>query len=232
MNMTIFRSAAVLLACVAALLAAAAAVNDRSSEPASAVGIAPAGEPAVGAQPVVASAATNAFADAANPAIAELQRRVAKLDAETNELRQRLSALAVSAPAFPAAGDPSAQAGSRPARRDAPPPASETQAADRALAESREAAFRTETIDARWSATTVSKLQQALSAADAGAPTVRSLECRSRSCRLEIGAVDPQQLDAFMPGFANRIAGTLGSIAASPVDAADGTQAMLLFLSR
>jgi hypothetical protein len=58
------------------------------------------------------------------------------------------------------------------------------------------------------------------------------MECRSRTCRLELAAADPSRLDAFMPDFANRIAATLGSIAASPVTAADGTHALVLYLSR
>lgn len=229
--MKISRSTTVLLA-VTALLTAAAAASYRLLEPAAAAAVAQAVAVPPAADRFAAAPAWNPAEDAANPAIADLQRRVAQLDAETAALRQRLSALAVAAAQPAAAGQPAAPAATRPSRRDAPPPASETQAADRALAESREAAFRTEALDASWSTTTVSKLQQALGAADAGALTVRSLECRSRSCRVEIAAADAQQFDAFMPGFANRIAATLGSIAASPVDGADGTQAMLLFLSR
>lgn len=228
--MTISRPAALALAATASL--AVCVAGYRFFEPAAAAAVAQAAAEPPAADLAAALPAAAAPGDAANPAIADLQQRVARLDVQTAELQRRLASLTASAAPAQAALEPSAQAGQKPVRRDTPPPSSEIQAADRALAESREATFRAEALDARWSTATIAKLQQALSTADAGAPAVRSVECRSRSCRVEIGAADPQQLDAFMPGFANRIAATLGSIAASPVDAADGTAAMLLFLSR
>jgi hypothetical protein len=238
MTMTISRPAALVLAATALL--AVCAAGYRFFEPAAAAAVAQAAAEPPAAGLAAALPAAAALGDAANPAIADLQQRVARLDAQTAELQRRLASLTASAtapqaalePSPQAALEPSAQAGPKAARRDTPPPSREIQAADRALAESREATFRAETLDARWSTATIAKLQQALSTADAGAPAVRSVECRSRTCRVEIGAADPQQLDTFMPGFANRIAATLGSIAASPVDTADGTAAMLLFLSR
>lgn len=172
---------------------------------------------------LAATAATAApAADTQARLLAELQQRVARLESETRQLRTQLNA---GGRVLPHAA--SAETGS-PA---GPPGQAERDAMGRAAAEVGETAFRQEPLDPRWSHTTAMKVQQVLAASSrAGGPSVRGLECRSRSCRLELEPMQPGQIDAFISEFAARLAGTLNSISAGGA-AGDGGQPVVLYLS-
>lgn len=161
-----------------------------------------------------------------------LQQRVGRHDAELDLLRRGLVAarqVAAAPPAAAVARPPAVPATPGPA----PDPAARREQAQQegeALAAEREARFRAEAIDPQWALSMQGRVQQALLPAEGepAPPVLQSLECRSRSCRLEL-AGDPAQ--DFLPILALRLVGDFPSIGASRVEAGDGGVTTVLYLA-
>jgi hypothetical protein len=96
-----------------------------------------------------------------------------------------------------------------------------------------EAAFRQEPVDHRWSSQTELAVQEALVSNEAAQTMVRNVECRSRTCRLEVidDGGDIPAVD-FMSTFAMQVGPILPSIAVNHVEDANGVKTMILYLSR
>jgi uncharacterized phage infection (PIP) family protein YhgE len=212
---------------LAALLAAAYWLA-ASGEPA-AVAAAPASAASRAALPsghplgTIAAGATTASASVAD--LAALQEQVSALGAELARLRDA---------ADPSAGVTARSDDAAAALRQKNDPALREQAerAAQTLAQHKETAFRAENTDPRWATATATAVRQAL-AGDAGAEALvaRSVECRAQSCRVELDMASAK-VHELLPMFALRMAASLGSMAASQTDRADGSTAMVLYLSR
>lgn len=154
--------------------------------------------------------------------IATLKRELTDLKAEIAALNQFVRSQAASQPLAgrdektPQLRDPLAQADAEQQRQQ-----------QIALIE---AGFRSETTDADWSAASLAKLQAAL-AKPALQSALRSMECRSRTCRVEIAhaSTDVQKI---LPLFANQLADSLPNLTAGEVDGSTGDGNMVLYLSR
>jgi hypothetical protein len=90
--------------------------------------------------------------------------------------------------------------------------------------------FRQETVNTAWASITSAVVRQALPApADGSALALRSVECRSQSCRVEVGAAGADAMRQALPQLAQRLAERFPSMAV--VSRSDGTGATLYFRS-
>jgi hypothetical protein len=88
-----------------------------------------------------------------------------------------------------------------------------------------EEAFRGEAVDPDWSKAMADAVRAAVAQLDRSHAPPRSVECRSRSCRVELSG------DEFPPVL-DRFAQTLPRSTAGQVEDADGRKATVVFLSR
>jgi hypothetical protein len=95
-----------------------------------------------------------------------------------------------------------------------------------------EAAFRQESADYQWSSQTAMVVQEALTSNETAQTVVRNVECRSRTCRVEVVNDGPGIPADFMPMFAMQVASVLPSITANHVEDANGVKTTILYLSR
>ena len=96
-----------------------------------------------------------------------------------------------------------------------------------------ESSFRGEKEDARWSQGATSAVRTALTGADESLRSqVRSIECRSHSCRVEINADAGGQMAVDLPLVVDHLGQALPNVTAGQIDQGDGRQATVLYLSR
>jgi hypothetical protein len=93
------------------------------------------------------------------------------------------------------------------------------------------AAFREESVDRAWSEATGSALKSAVDNDPLLREAAAALECRTRTCRLELDNDGSGKLDKQLPLFAQSVQGTLSSIQAEHVAGADGAARIVLYLS-
>jgi hypothetical protein len=95
-----------------------------------------------------------------------------------------------------------------------------------------DAAFLDEPRDPSWSANTSELIQRAF--ADDGVPggLVRNVECRSRTCRVELEDDGSGQLGKSLPLFAQQVGQVLPNISADHVDEPDGRTITVLYMSQ
>lgn len=94
-----------------------------------------------------------------------------------------------------------------------------------------DAAFRKEPVDPGWSSATSLVVRDAI-AADADLRTLaRGMECRSRTCRVELADDGSGKLSEIVPMFTSQIGRDLPSMVAERIDDG-GTATMVLYLSR
>jgi hypothetical protein len=148
-----------------------------------------------------------------------LEQQVAALRREVAEIRRQI------------AGTPGA--GTLPNPHTDPEARLEAERAELLRMASTESTFRREDVDARWSQSTIAAVRAAL--ADAKDPlrnAVRSVECRSQSCRVEIDADGDGPLRQDLPLILGRLTQVLPNMTAGQVDQGNGYQATVLYLSR
>jgi hypothetical protein len=102
------------------------------------------------------------------------------------------------------------------------------------LAAAREAAFRAESVDTAWAVDASAALQQALSADAVPTGTqLRSLECRSYSCRLELIEDGSAPLETVLSRLTEGMsASRLSKISSGPTAEDGAGSIVLLYLSR
>ena len=159
--------------------------------------------------------------------------------AELAELRQELTQLkrqmwtqgqGVSA-TDPAKADAHDPAGAKDPRTD-PEARAEQERKYREYMASVDAAFRNEATDPRWSSATSSVVQTALTADSDLRPLARGVECRSRTCRVEIADDGSGKLGKLLPMLAQKVGRELPSVTADRVQEAGGAVTMVLYMSR
>lgn len=179
--------------------------------------VARAGAVPVSAAPGLPMASTRAPDD-----LALLKQQMASVQRELAELRLQVARGVPAAPGEDSAAD---------SRRD-PESRAEAEREERTRVASTEAAFRGEANDPRWSQGTSSGLRAAVSEFEALRNQVRSIECRSQSCRVELTAGAPGRLSRDMPRLVSRLSQTLPNVTSGQIDQGNGQSATVLYLSR
>lgn len=153
----------------------------------------------------------------------ELRQEVALLRREVAEIRQLLArqpgvAASAEIPANPRT-DPDARL--------------EAQRQETLRIASSESAFRAEQNDTRWSREAAANVRAAFAQADDTVSTqVRSVECRSQSCRVEINSAAGESLARDLPIILSHLGDALPHMTAGKIDQGDGRQATVLYMSR
>jgi hypothetical protein len=154
--------------------------------------------------------------------------RVARLEAQVARLEQQVEAL-------------------RSARQEALPEAAPDTAARRlrlrtpldrqALAQAQalrvaasESAFRAEVVESDWSRQATQAVRLAFVQSNAGQEP-RSIECRSRTCRVELASAEEGAPDALIP-LLTRLAPMLPHASSARVDGTNGNPTMVVYLTR
>lgn len=142
---------------------------------------------------------------AAAPAdMAQLRQEVASLRREVAELRMMLTR----APATPLASEAPAVA----------PP---------------ETMFRAEQLDQAWSKQASAAVRAALARTNGELESqIRRLECRTRTCRVEVNPASADQFEGAMPAVLANLGATLPDMTATQVGSDDGSEATVLYLTR
>jgi len=95
-----------------------------------------------------------------------------------------------------------------------------------------EAAFRKEARDPRWSSATSAAVQTALVTDDELRRLTRGVDCRSRTCRVEIADDGSGSLGKLLPMFAQHVGKELPSVAFDRVEDPSGATTMVLYMTR
>jgi hypothetical protein len=110
----------------------------------------------------------------------------------------------------------------------------EKQAADRQLHAAHIAhvkdAYEREPADPAWSASTTSRVWETIRQTDFVRDAARSVECRSRSCRVEVDDDGTGILHKHLPVFGQQFADVLPVMVGEPVRDEDGRGRMVLYL--
>jgi hypothetical protein len=178
--------------------------------------------------PVVAFAQPSAFtpghaASASSlDSLVALRQEVELLRREVREIRDQVSRMPGAAQAAAAPPDP----------RVDPVARQEAQQAERQRIASAESAFQGERRDASWSQDQAAAIRSSFAqAGDGMSALVRSIDCRSQTCRVEISGTGPA-LGQDLPMLLTQLGGSLSHMTAGQVDQGDGTEATVLYLSR
>ncbi len=156
-------------------------------------------------------AAPSEAARSSLPTLGALQEQIDILRNDLAQLRRLAEA--------PGAKSQEAVAQERRQRADDPEVRAEARRAAEQLAAARDTAFRAERIDARWAGAMSAELRQAFAAAagaGTGAVAVRSLDCRSTSCRVEVAANDEPNLGELLAALSAKLPNGIGSVTADP----------------
>jgi len=92
-------------------------------------------------------------------------------------------------------------------------------------------AFSNEKVDASWSSHVSSRVNGALDADESLQGVARAVECRDRTCRVEIADDGSGSLNSRLPMIALAVADVLPNVAAERVDRGNGRSAMVLYMS-
>lgn len=168
--------------------------------------------PAAAARSVAVAVPANSAASTRSPAptadISELRQQLARLDEAVVRLGQRVDRLAS------AAAQPQAAAA--------------TQSEARGI----DSMFREEPVDAGWSAQATAAVRAAFASDATLAAHIHQVECRARTCRVEVASEGTDFVEASLSTIAMSLAGVLSHAATVPLADADGRPSMLVFFSR
>lgn len=95
-----------------------------------------------------------------------------------------------------------------------------------------DAQFQSEPQDLGWSATTSATIRDTLQADDSSRGTVRSIECRSKSCKIEILDDGSGKVSQSLPIIMAQLGDTLPMSQADHAALGDGRVLMTLYMSR
>ena len=95
-----------------------------------------------------------------------------------------------------------------------------------------EASFRQEPTNRLWSFEAAGAVHDALANTDIGLTALRSLECRSSTCRVEFIDDDTGELEEVLPILLQQVSQTLPNGTANHVEDGAGGQSIVLYLSR
>jgi hypothetical protein len=166
-----------------------------------------------------------------SPAPAPASTTQPDLAQQVAQLRQEVAAIRAQLARGPMANTAAQTREANP--RTDPAARQEAERTERMRIASAESAFRGEKQDTRWDQTTTASVRSALTQADENLrQQVRSIECRSQTCRLEINAEAAGALDRDLPMVLSRLGDTLPKITAGQIDQGNGRMATVLYLSK
>ena len=155
--------------------------------------------------------------------LARLAQQLAQLRREVDGMRQQLAGLVVRPPGAPVSAQATAT----------PPAGLDTEQAEVLRLSALESSFRAETNDSAWSRKALADVSAALSmAGETLRSQVRIIECRSRSCRVELGAEASETLAHDLPLVVGQLGRTLPNVSVGQFDPGDGRRGTVLFLSQ
>jgi len=109
----------------------------------------------------------------------------------------------------------------------------EAERVERMRVASTESDFRGERDDRTWSPSAVANVRAVLDqTGDTALLQVRSIECRSQTCRLEVGADANGALERALPLISSRLAQSLPRMTAAKIDQGNGGEATVLYFSK
>lgn len=168
--------------------------------------------PAAAARPVAvtvpAAPAPSMRSPSSTADLLELRQHIARLDEAVVQLSQRIEHLASSA---------------------AQPQAS---TATKAEAGGIDSMFREEPVDVGWSAQAAAAVRAAFASDATLAAHVHQVECRARTCRVEVAPEGTELVETNLSTIAMSLSGVLSHAATVPFSDADGRPSMLVFFSR
>jgi hypothetical protein len=171
----------------------------------------PSAEPAAARPPVAAPAAESAQ-------VGELRQEMFRLRHQVASQEMRMAADPANAKVAPDNG-PEARAEAERKRKE--------------YVAGIDAGFRKEARDPQWAAATTSTVQSALAADDGLRASVRGVECRSQTCRIEIADDGSGKLGKALPMFVHTVGQALPTTTGDRVpDASGGGSTMVLYMSR
>lgn len=165
--------------------------------------------------------------------IAALKQEVSRIDSEISSLRQQLFSLSTDIKKNAQHAESESLAGE--GKKKAVDMEHQKENADKAhqaRLDALESSFRNEREDPRWSSATLSMLQSTVNNDEGLRASTRHIECRSKTCRVEISDRAPEKVSESIGALMKQAEQTLPSISASQVDEGDGTLTTVLFLSR
>jgi hypothetical protein len=95
-----------------------------------------------------------------------------------------------------------------------------------------EATFWHEAANPEWSAEATEAVQEALTSDVVVQTALRSIECHSRTCRVEIADDNTGDLAKSLPLALLQLAQTLPYVTANHIQDSDGSRTMILYISR
>jgi hypothetical protein len=174
--------------------------------------------------------------DKSSSATAAEQSRVSQLSARIEGLEHELAAIRTGSGQNQGAVPRTSASPPSPApARDASSEAEMVRAADaeqrRVYMETVAQAFGNEKVDASWSSHMSSRVNGALDGDESLRGVAHKVECRDRTCRVEIADDGSVSLNRRLPVIALGVADVLPNVAAERVDRGDGRSAMVLYMS-
>ncbi|HEY5808320.1 MAG TPA: hypothetical protein VIT67_10155, partial [Povalibacter sp.] len=94
------------------------------------------------------------------------------------------------------------------------------------------AQFTRESLDQRWANETGIALESVLAAEELKALAVRNIDCRTKTCRIEVEDDGSGITSGALPFLAMRMAETLPNIVSQRVDQPNGRATVVLYMSR
>lgn len=174
--------------------------------------------------------------DKSSSVTAAEQSRVSELSARVEALEHELTAIRMGSGHNSGAVPRTSASPPSPApARDASSEAEMVRAADaeqrRVYMEGVAQAFGNEKVDASWSSHMSSRVNGALEGDESLRAVAHTVECRDRTCRVELADDGSGSLSRRLPMIALGVADVLPNIAAERVDRGDGRSAMVLYMS-
>ena len=207
-------------ALVAAAMALATGCGGMADDPPASQVLAAAPSLSASVKPQHPQAAAPSLGEPIDTALAE---QVAVLRREVADLRIQVAHL-------PGAGRVDA---TQPPVGGGPETVAEAEQADRMRLAASETAFRNEPEDFPWSRGAVESVRGIFMQGDAAQrDELRNVECRSRSCRVELGTDHARGGAGDLPGRVLQLAAAFPNVAAGQLDAGDGRKVTVLYLSR
>jgi hypothetical protein len=159
---------------------------------------------------------------------AEMDKKLALLRSEVDSLRRAL--LEQNMTAHPQATPENES--SRAARNDSIAQAEEDRKSKQMM-EAKDSEFRSEQADAQWSSQTSATIRQAVGNDPAFRDSVRNIDCRSSTCRVEIsGSQQTGGNSKSLDGFVQQVGATLPQVSYFQIDNGNGESTVVMFMSR
>jgi hypothetical protein len=185
-------------------------------------------QPVPRSEPSAVVARSDKQADMQQQALAALRQDMARLRREFSTLQRQIQEQGQAA----TAGGPGSEADPASDPRSDPAARAEAERVRQEQMAVIEATFRQEPIDREWSFKATGAVQEVLASADTVRPALRSLECRSQTCRMELAEDDTGELEKSMPRFLLQLGETLPRGTVNYIEDGAGGKTMILYMDR